>query len=373
MQTHRTDGDRSDGAATNSDPTDVGADPVVASPASRPDVVRVGSAAAFLAVLPHLLGFVPATSLVVVGVTPHDGRVGLTLRYELPDPPADDMAARIGAHATAVLAGHRQRSVLLVGYGPARLAAPVLAVVHAAACRADLDVLDVLRVQNGRYWPHPRPSSAVPPADLTRSDRGTPVDPNHPAAGALAAAGGPVLPDRSALAASVHGAAAASMRAATRRAENHTADLAGATGRAAVAAAIAAYRRGVGVLDDDEVARLSVALRSLPVRDDAWARMDPTHRAAHRRLWADVLRRACRRHLAAPACLLAVVAWQGGDGALANVALDRALAADPHHSLALLLRDAIHAGAPPSYAAPPMTPDEVAAHYGGDGSTRSRR
>ena len=72
-------------------------------------------------------------------------------------------------------------------------------------------------------------------------------------------------------------------------------------------------------------------------------------------------------HVATPASLLAFVAWQLGDGALANVALDRALADDSRYSMALLLRQVITAGAPPSLAPPslarlPMTP-EVAASY----------
>jgi hypothetical protein len=57
------------------------------------------------------------------------------------------------------------------------------------------------------------------------------------------------------------------------------------------------------------------------------------------------------------------VAWQSGDGALANVALDRALADNPRYSMALLLRQVISAGAPPSLARLPMTPEEVAASY----------
>ena len=58
------------------------------------------------------------------------------------------------------------------------------------------------------------------------------------------------------------------------------------------------------------------------------------------------------------------MAWQSGDGALANVALDRALADEPRYSMALLLRQVISAGAPPSLARLPMTPEEVAASYG---------
>ena len=48
---------------------------------------------------------------------------------------------------------------------------------------------------------------------------------------------------------------------------------------------------------------------------------------------------------------------------LANVALDRALADDPDYSMADLLRQVITAGAPPSMARLPMTPEEVAEAY----------
>src|SRR5207302_9893872 len=108
---------------------------------------------------------------------------------------------------------------------------------------------------------------------------------------------------------------------------------------------------------------LARVLTRLRVRDDAWARMDPAHHDAHRRLWADLIRRAQPGYAAAPACLLAVTAWQAGEGALANIALDRALADTPGYSMALLLRDLLDAGAPPSAASPPMTPEQVTASY----------
>jgi hypothetical protein len=78
----------------------------------------------------------------------------------------------------------------------------------------------------------------------------------------------------------------------------------------------------------------------------------PAHRAAHQRLWTDLTRAAPGRYQAAPASLLALAAWQDGNGALANVALDRALAARPGYTMAQLLRMAIDCGAPPSKADP---------------------
>ena len=135
-------------------------------------------------------------------------------------------------------------------------------------------------------------------------------------------------------------------------------------GLRAVSEAIGTYRSGGRISSDDAIAWLTITLADLRVRDDAWARMDPAHMAAHRRLWTDLVRRAQPGYVAAPASLLAFTAWQSGDGALANIALDRAIADTPGYSMALLLRDAIAGGAPPSVAILPMTPEEVAASYG---------
>ena len=57
--------------------------------------------------------------------------------------------------------------------------------------------------------------------------------------------------------------------------------------------------------------------------------MDPAHARAHQRLWTDLTRHAQPGYIAAPASLLAFTAWQNGNGALANLALDRALADTP--------------------------------------------
>jgi hypothetical protein len=232
-------------------------------------------------------------------------------------------------------------------------------------------------VQDGRFWSYLCGNEACCPA------AGVPFDAAaHPASAALAGREAPVLADRAAMAARIaplRGKTEQSMRQATRRAERHVAQLLGkvrksarigaarhmiaAEGLAAVGRMIAAYRQGDATATDYEVAWLTVALKDLRVRDDAWARMDPGNREAHRRLWTDVVRRAQPGYVAAPASLLAFVAWQCGDGALANVALDRALADDPSYSMALLLRQVISAGAPPSLARLPMSPEEVAASY----------
>jgi Domain of unknown function (DUF4192) len=347
-------------------------------PAAQP-AVSVGSPAAVLAVVPHLLGFVPSKSLIVIGAGPPRGRIHMTLRFDLPDPPDSAAARDIAQHAVAVLSGQRQAMAVVIGYGPGHLVTPVADLIRDEARRSGLGLRDVLRVEDGRYWSYLcREPSCCPP-------EGVPVNPRHPAAAAMAAAGVPVLPDRAALAASIAplgGITRQSMRQATDRAEAHAAELltlAARSGRSpvatrlvvleglsAVAVTLATYRAGGRFATDDQVAWLSLALTNLRVRDDAWARMDPDHRDVHTRLWTDVVRRAERPYVPPAASLLAFTAWQCGNGALSNVALDRALEADPGYSMALLLRDTIDAGTPPSMARLPMTPEEVAASYAAD-------
>ncbi len=77
-------------------------------------------------------------------------------------------------------------------------------------------------------------------------------------------------------------------------------------GLEAVQAAITTYRDGGTIELASQFAWLSLALTSLWVRDDAWARMDPGHARAHERLWADLTRHAQPGYIAAPACLLAL-------------------------------------------------------------------
>ena len=386
----------------NNIPFAAGPDP--ASEFSCPPRVRVSSPGDILAVVPHLLGFHPARSLVVVGAGSLAGegrraegvsapsqrsrgapgsrppgsapRVELAFRYDLPDPPDLAAAAQIARHAAAVLEQRGLPTVIGIGYGPGGLVTPVADALGASVRERGLRLHELMRVEDGRYWSYICANPECCPPEGVRFDTTA-----SPAAAAMTVAGLVAYPDRAALAgtlAPVTGATARAMERATIRARTRAAKLVslGArggldpatrllaeAGRRAVRDAIASYRAGRPITAPDPVAWLSVALAHLPVRDDAWARMDPEHRDAHLRLWSDVVRRARRAYLAAPASLLAFTAWQSGEGALANIAIDHALAADPGYSLAHLLRDILDAGVPPSEARLPMTPEQVADSY----------
>jgi hypothetical protein len=346
---------------------------------SRPDPeqLSVSSPAALLAVVPHLLGFVPTNSLVVIGAAPPRDRIQVVLRFDLPDPPDPGASAAIAEHAVSVLARQQLATAIMIGYGDGHLVSPLADALRETAAAANLPLRDVLRVDEGRYWSYLCREPSCCPAE------GVPFDAAaHPLGAAMAAKGRELLCSREALAATVApvtGSAAEAMKLETARAERIAARLAAEPadtdtsqppvvrrGLTAVQAAITLYRKGELIELPGTFAWLALVLTSLRVREDAWARMDADHNEAHLRLWTDLTRRAQTGYVAAPASLLAFVAWQGGNGALANVALDRALADDPGYSLSQLLRDTIDAGVPPSMARLPMTPEQVAASYDGE-------
>ena len=114
--------------------------------------VRVSSPADLLAVVPHLLGFHPARSLVVIGAGGPRDRVRFGCRYDLPDPPDARAAARIAEHALRVLIREHLTTVIVIGYGPGQLVTPLSDVLAAALRRAGLTIREMLRAEDGRYW-----------------------------------------------------------------------------------------------------------------------------------------------------------------------------------------------------------------------------
>jgi hypothetical protein len=330
-----------------------------------------------LAIVPHLLGFAPDNSLVVIGTESPRGQIKLTLRYDLQDPPEDEIVRDIAAHAMEVLTAQRVENAVVIGYGPARLVAPLADALRYDAVISGVAIPEILRVENKRYWSYLCTGRDCCPPGGTPFDIGA-----DPAWTVMTEAGNRVLGTRDDLAATVAavgGEAGERARRATRRAEDRAAKLIArvtrtgrraearrliaAAGIGSVTDALAAYRAGRQVNNTDQLAWLTVVLRDLRVRDDAWSRMGPEHRDAHQRMWTDLTRQARPGYVAAPASLLAFIAWQGGNGALANVALDRALADQPGYSMAHLLRQVIDSGVPPSAARLPMTPEEVAVSY----------
>src|SRR5262249_56047388 len=98
----------------------------------------------------------------------------------------------------AVLAQRGASTVIGIGYGPGRLVTPVADAFAAATRQRRMDLRELLRVEDGRYWSYLCASAACCPADGTAFDYQS-----HPAAAAMTVAGLAAYPDRDAVAATL--------------------------------------------------------------------------------------------------------------------------------------------------------------------------
>ena len=122
-------------------------------------------------------------------------------------------------------------------------------------------------------------------------------------------------------------------------------------------AALADAATGRLELSDARVLALATALGIDEVRAEALRRCAGPHPAAAEQLWATLTRETPDPEAAEPAALLAMSALLRGDGALANIALDRAERAWPGHAFAALVRRAAMAGLRPSAIREVLTRD----------------
>ncbi|MDK3256471.1 DUF4192 domain-containing protein [Blastococcus capsensis] len=336
--------------------------------------VRISDPGEVVAALPHLLGFHPRESVVLVGLGgPTGGRVGLTVRGDLPSTGATGTAAR---QLVASLRSDAPTAALLVvvsddpddfdpGAGDEETGGLVLGtqlphrpLVHElllALSAADLPVRDVLLVRRGRWWSYDCPYPCCAPGAGTPLPGGV-----SELAVAAVATGQVVATDRAALSARIAappgargGMRAACARVAARRTARRRVvgpEVLADESWAALVRAVARCRPGPGgdgPLEDHEVADLLWALRDPQVRDSALQLALGADATAAETLWTECTRRAPAPLDAVPATLLAVSVWLRGDGAMANVALDRAMSSDPDLALARLLSQGLAACLPP--------------------------
>jgi hypothetical protein len=314
--------------------------------------IRVTSPADLISVVPYVLGFHPSLSLVVTMIDGEKSTLGGVMRFNLPKDSAD--AVRLADHLTSVLVRNAVSRVVLLGYGPGARISPVIDAATEALNRTGIDIRDALRIDEGRFWSYTCTNVTCCPPD------GVPVDASSgvPAATAVLA-GFVALPDRTALAATLDppdGPDREQVEVATQAACAHTRTLIDTDhdwyrdGVGQISAALDRVQAGEN-LDADEIATLGVRLTGIPVRDAAMTFFGRHDDDVHIRCWTEVTRRVPSEFAAAPASLLAFVALRIGDGALARIAVERALSIDPDYSFANLIRTALDYGLPPSAAA----------------------
>jgi hypothetical protein len=308
--------------------------------AAEPPRVTATSAADLLGLVPYLLGFHPAESLVVLLI--RDRRVLLTARVDLPPVAhASGVVARFGHLADQ----HDASGVVLFAFSadldPARALLELLVTgLH------PFGLLDAVLVGENRWWSL-MCTGACCPADGTAYD----VQAHRMAAEAVYA-GLSAAAERSSIEAMVAGPPAADfdrLAEAARQAQADVKLLTRAERSDEMAQSVRAFVSEPRPLSEPECARLAVLAAQVSVRDVAWALISREAADAHVDLWSQVVSTAVAPWQAAPLCLLGMAAWVCGNGALQNCCSERVHEVSPAYTMASLLDEISDRALPPSF------------------------
>ena len=313
-------------------------------------VARLSNPGEILAVLPSLCGFRPDESLVVMSLRGPRKRLGLTARVDLPPEEGEPALARVLADR---MAGDGARAVVIAAYSEHGRRPGLVDVLRQACDSRGLAVQEALHVQGARWTSYTCSQPCCP-------DTGTPVPAAPPVLGLVqaeqVASGRAQLASRQELVRSLAPPSLLAAAAAEQRldqAEQLWRQTRLEQGLAASRRATLEHARvlldrvGAGAeVTPHDAALLAVGLSDVVARDEL-ATLVLTREDELLSLLVQVARQITPPRDAAVCALLALTAYAKGDGATANVALDRALAGTPDHSLSLLLRQWLDAGLPP--------------------------
>lgn len=328
------------------------------------ELVRVSGPRGLVSAIPFLLGFHPMESIVLLCLRGPRRRMGPVLRMDLPvgaavgTATATFLAERAAEHATAVAllcytAEANTRNPQRQIYPRNAFVQECLAQLRAAG----VPVFDAMLIRSNQMWSYLHHDPAEPGHPLLAAD--------DPAVGHLhsahVGAGRAVLSDRTSLAATVTGpvgiAAGRAESDIQQAMSRFEAEIADADYRATVAAgcdiadsALTEYRaaRLAGRTPRPTIlADLIAVMADHNVRDSviSWA---VQHLADDPLPLFIELARWTPDAWCGPICAtLAIVAYRSGDGALAQVANDRARLAEPDLRLAVMLTEFFSSGAHP--------------------------
>jgi Domain of unknown function (DUF4192) len=320
---------------------------------TNPTRIRLTDPGSILSIVGLIMGYEPSDGdTVMLGIS-GQGKIVMGMRLDSEDARHIDQEQMSTVLANASRAG--VESALIVGYG--KDVTP--AVDHLRnLIGQELPVRDALRVEGNRYWSYQCGDLDCCPVEGREFQAESEASTMLRAEGGLTSA-----PSRDVIAASIAGPEGEQAEAASQVwARAVAAPRSYPEAKELIVQAIADCREGK-LPDRERAIELGAAITSMPVRDYAWALSDRESAEQTSELWKDVVRNVPAEAAAAPASLLAFTSWQAGNGVLANLAVDRALAADPGYSMARLVASAISAGIPPSLAEPPMTPADVEQSY----------
>ncbi len=316
------------------------------TPPPCPSTFVARSPADLIAVVPAVLGFHPRDSVVLLTFGPPRG--GFHARVDLPvaSPEQEEVAEVL---LGAVRVNEARRVAVLVYTDDIEAARAQCLLLVRGLIDLGADVIEVLRVDDGRWHLVPEDGSAGTPYEIE----------THPFTAQRVFEGHVVHRDREELADSLVGTdeedAVEVALSATRFADLLAAaqvggdsvhELLRSEGRWLQRRIRTRVADGSN-LDAGDAGRLLVLASLVPTRDVAWAEITRATSGQQVEVWRELVRRSPRDLLPGACGLLAFAAWQHGDGALAWCAIDRCLEVDPDYSMAHCVAEVLTGAVPP--------------------------
>jgi hypothetical protein len=310
------------------------------------------SANDLITAIPFLIGFHPTNSIVLISVK--GGAIGLAMRIDLPD--------RLMSEEIDLLAHHflrdQSEAALLVAYIPEDRddGDSILISLGAGLIRNGVDIQESIVVQSNRYRSIIcRDQNCCPPSGKEMPEiNASEIAAEHVIAGIpmpfedISQLIETLSPDPASLALSW----ASEVSSFSIDEDDKDVDALRRDGVETMDLLLDDFRMGYGITNRTLVARMIGRMSDLHVRDYAMGVHSEDTYDIYFTMWREVLRLAPIGFVAPIACIVAAMAYEGGDGAMAQKALDRALGDDEHYQLAALLRRVFNAGWPPeSFAA----------------------
>ena len=334
---------------------------------TTPQTLRIRGLDDLPTLVPHLLGFHPEHSLVLIGLRGERSRIVVTVRVDLPSPDdtPEESLGRVAPALLGLVHAEADEVILVVHPRPAddpwpggRRRRPLpyeelLGEVAAELVEAGIRVRDLVCVGHERQGSYLCTDAACCPPEgrPVSDDRATVVDATMVAAGSAPLVGRESLAEQLEPRAEDDPVRIAVRRASERvygrlvpgvleRVDRFVGDLRRGAGSPRDAAA---RTRLVATVEHlvDRISSRDLLMRGLTVEADHALLKQA------RQVLCEAVRCADPPRVAPLAAVLAVCCWVDGDGAAAWAALDRALAADAGYSLALLVATALQQGQPP--------------------------
>jgi hypothetical protein len=320
-----------------------------------------------LAAVPFVLGFEPANSLVAISLRGRRQRVGLVMRTDYPAEADLELFEHAALNMVTHLHRDQARGVILIAYPPASESAQTeprvdeaLIILEKAALDSGIEVREALVVSNGRWWSTRCQDDLCCPIDGTLI---TALDQSRVAA-EVVMRGGPMpfasegdlieslAHHDSIIAQCLAQAIEERVNDLLEQTTNHEIQKIRATQRHSLDECFNLWCRSAGDIQlfagqMQLLADVVIGVQGIMLRDYALGIHSDENLEQAVALWRWLLTMVPEGTIAPIGCLTAATAYESGDGALAQRALDRALADSPDYSLAHLLRRVFTAGFSP--------------------------